>query len=58
MWLTDAAQAVELPLQVRTLRDDGRRAHFVNENVQMQGGAAGVLAPYLEAHRERDPGLR
>jgi hypothetical protein len=55
--LTDAAQAVELPLQLRALRDDQGRLDFVNVNVAMQAGAAGVIAPYLEAHRERDPRL-
>jgi hypothetical protein len=55
--LTDAAQAVELPLQLRTLRDDQARIDFVNVNVGMQAGAAGVVSPYLEAHRENDPRL-
>jgi hypothetical protein len=55
--LTDVAQAVDLPLQLRALRDDQGRLDFVNVNIGMQVGAAGVIAPYLEAHRERDPRL-
>jgi hypothetical protein len=53
--LTDAAQAVELPLQLAEIQDEGRRAHFIAENLGMQAGAAGVVAPYLEVLRERDP---
>lgn len=55
--MTDAAQAVELPLQFGILQDDERRAHFVVQNIGMQAGAAGVVAPYLEVLRERDPRL-
>jgi hypothetical protein len=55
--MTDAAQAVGLPLTLATLQDAGRRTHFVNQNVGMQAGAAGVVAPYLEVLRERDPRL-
>lgn len=55
--LTGAAQAVELPLQFAVIQDDGRRAHFIAENVGMQVGAAGVVAPYLEVLTERDPRL-
>jgi hypothetical protein len=55
--LTDAAQAVQLPLRLSMLRDDERRLDFVNVNIDMQAGAAGVIAPYLEAHRECDPRL-
>ncbi len=55
--LTDAAQAVGLPLELHTLRDDQGRLDFVNVNVGMQAGAGGVIAPYLEAQGERDPRL-
>jgi hypothetical protein len=56
--LTDAAQAVDLPLPLEVIQDDdGRRAHLIAENVGMQAGAAGVVAPYFEVLRERDPRL-
>jgi hypothetical protein len=55
--MTAAAQAVDLPLQLATLQDPGKRAHFIDQNVAMQTGAAGVIAPYLEILRARDPRL-
>lgn len=54
---TAAAKAFELPLQLAVLQHEGRRAHFIAENVGMQAGAAGVVAPYLEVLRKRDPRL-
>lgn len=55
--LTDAAQLFGLPLQLSTLRDDKKRLEFINANVGMQAGAAGIVAPYLEVHSKHDPRL-
>ena len=54
--LTDAAQAVDLPLQLEVIQDDGRRAHLIAENVGMQAGAAGVVAPSRSSIRVRRSG--
>jgi hypothetical protein len=40
--------AVGLPLQARDLRNRGRRDAFVDDTMELQAGASGVVAPYLE----------
>ena len=50
--------AVDLPLQAHDLCNRGRRDAFVDDTMQLQAGASGVVAPYLEYKDGGDQVLR